>query len=63
MTEGLGPLDQDRAASVADEGGVSAATVEEQPDQAPISTKASRGKRAPRVRQRTDRSAVAEENP
>lgn len=30
-TEGLTPLDQDRAASIADEGGASAATVEAQP--------------------------------
>ena len=31
QTEGLTPLDQDRAASLADEGGASAATVEAQP--------------------------------
>ena len=34
-TEGLTPLDQDRAASVADEGGASAATVEAQPTPPP----------------------------
>lgn len=34
-TEGLTPLDQDRAASVADEGGASAAKVEAQPTPAP----------------------------
>ncbi len=31
QTEGLTPLDQDRAASLADEGGASAATVEAKP--------------------------------
>jgi hypothetical protein len=34
-TEGLTPLDQDRAASVADEGGASAAKVEAQPTPPP----------------------------
>jgi len=36
-TEGLTPLDQDRSASVADEGGASAAAVEAQPPTAPAS--------------------------
>jgi hypothetical protein len=35
QTDGLTPLDQDRAASVADEGGASAATVEAQPTPPP----------------------------
>jgi hypothetical protein len=36
-TEGLTPLDRDRSASVADEGGASAATVEAQPPTVPAS--------------------------
>lgn len=36
-TEGLTPLDQDRASSVADEGGTSAAVVEEQTTATPTS--------------------------
>ncbi len=35
QTEGLTPLDQDRAASLADEGGASAASVEAQPAPSP----------------------------
>jgi hypothetical protein len=38
-TEGLTPLDRDRSASVADEGGASAATVEAQPPTAPASAR------------------------